>query len=510
MLLAATATNVVSMAQSRATITLAEALDRTLRDHPLAALVALDVERADAAVRRAEAPFEPTVETSVAQSRLYRPLTQVERAFLGQSASISGTAEWQAAATRRFRNGIEAGPVVSISRVRDSLLNPDGFTQSNVSLQMVVPLAQGRGRAVMTAGESAAALEREAAVLERRHALRERLFETATAYWTAVAAKRSHDVLADAATRGQTLVDAVTALAEADLLPRAEIDQARASLAERETARSAADQRIRAARRRLTRAIGGDASDLSAVAEPVDPPPALTVQPGGRGQTAGVHVAVALARREDLQALRLRAVAAKTRLLPALDQGRPRINLMVRAGYSGLRDRAGADDFAFAPFAGVRGLDISGGLALRRPITRSTALAAATEAQVDVRQSELRLDDRRREVATGTTLAVEALAGALERVVNVDRATALFQQARENEQEKLALGVGSLLDIITVEDRLTGSRLARVEAELDYALALADLWRTAAYVLDPGDDPAAIAPNAFVGMPEPPPAPPRR
>ena len=47
-----------------------------------------------------------------------------------------------------------------------------------------------------------------------------------------------------------------------------------------------------------------------------------------------------------------------------------------------------------------------------------------------------------------------------------------YQAALDGEREKYRLGLNSLVDVLTVEDRLTTGVLAEVNARLAYALAL--------------------------------------
>ena len=148
-------------------------------------------------------------------------------------------------------------------------------------------------------------------------------------------------------------------------------------------------------------------------------------------------------------------------------------------------------------------MDVIGGIRYQQPLGGLGARAAVNEATAGVRQAELRVLERERDITANTLIVAGELASAAERAANVRRSVALFEAARDNEREKLSLGVGSLVDLITVEDRLTAILASSVDADLEYATALANLWRTTGYVLETDPSTVSIAPHAFVTVPMP-------
>ena len=59
------------------------------------------------------------------------------------------------------------------------------------------------------------------------------------------------------------------------------------------------------------------------------------------------------------------------------------------------------------------------------------------------------------------------------------------QAALDGEREKLRLGAGSVVDVVTLEDRLTTARAAFVDAGLNYAVLLARLRFATGTIIEP-------------------------
>jgi len=83
----------------------------------------------------------------------------------------------------------------------------------------------------------------------------------------------------------------------------------------------------------------------------------------------------------------------------------------------------------------------------------------------------------------------------------VNQSVAFFRTALDNEREKYRLGVGSLVEVLTVEDRLTGVLVAQVQAELGYAVALARLRQGTGTIVEPDKAVQRVDPAVFLTLP---------
>jgi outer membrane protein TolC len=79
-----------------------------------------------------------------------------------------------------------------------------------------------------------------------------------------------------------------------------------------------------------------------------------------------------------------------------------------------------------------------------------------------------------------------------------------YESALDGAREQLRLAAGSLLDLLTIEARLTAAQLDLVNAQLDYALAIVQLRYASGTMLGPDPLNPALERQAFF---EPPSAP---
>jgi outer membrane protein TolC len=157
---------------------------------------------------------------------------------------------------------------VSVSRTTDNLGAQTGLNQSHVVFQVNVPLLRGRGRDAVDAQETAAGMEIEATLLDLNQTISDLLVNTVTSYWTAVSSRLSGDVYRDAEDRGRALVETVQALIAADKIPRSDLNQVLANLADRTSSRAAAEQQFLQAKQQLAVATGTPIEAIPQAPEP--------------------------------------------------------------------------------------------------------------------------------------------------------------------------------------------------------------------------------------------------
>jgi outer membrane protein TolC len=85
----------------------------------------------------------------------------------------------------------------------------------------------------------------------------------------------------------------------------------------------------------------------------------------------------------------------------------------------------------------------------------------------------------------------------------VQQAVAASQAALEGEREKYRLGVGQIVDVLTMEDRLTTAEQNQVTAELGYALALTQLRFATGSIVEPDKTVQSVDRDVFFNVPVP-------
>jgi outer membrane protein len=487
---------------STASLSLAEAIESTLREHPLLHVQEQQVQYNRGAVLHAQSQFDRVVTAGGSQSRTYLPLNSVETTVYGPITALTNLTSVDAEATQQFRNGITAGPMLTVTRTSDNVFTFSQQNQSHLDFQVNIPLLRGRGRDVVTAQEVSSNIEVEASLLDLNQMISDLLFNTATSYWSAVAARRSLDVYREAETRAKLLLDTAQALIEADKIPRSDASEAQANLADRTASRIAADEQLLEAKQQLAVAMGLSAEKMITGREATDPLPVGTAEPLPPGDVQAA-INEALLRRADYLAARKRQVEADVLTVSARNQLKPQVDLQFSTGYSGVKDGLRPDQYLLSTVDGVHGVDLSGGVRYQFPLQNRAAQGGLVQARSTALQAAYRTQDSARNIASGVIVAESSVRSAVLQLGKVNESVALFRTSLDNEREKYRLGVGSLVDVLTVEDRLTDVLVQQVQAELGYAVALARLRSSTGTIVEPDKTVQRVDPSVFFTLPTP-------
>ncbi len=401
-------------------------------------------------------------------------------ALIENAVGVSGSAQ------RLLRSGIALGPSLVVDRATDNIQATDGLNRARVSFDVTVPLLRGKGEAIVAGPETAATIDVEASLLDLGQQAADLVRTTAANYWQYVASRRQLEIATQSEARGRQYVEAVRTLADADRLPRSEVNQAQANFDSRAAGRFLLEQQVVEARSALALAMGLPPDQIASLPAPADVfPDGLSEALPLRGPEAvQALVDFALTRRADYLAAEKHRAAANVLRQVAANSVRPQMDLTLSTGYSSLRPGRGAGDFVGSPFVGASGPDALVGLRWTRPVANNTALGQMAEAEAAYQQSLWLRTERGRVIAVEVVNAVTALQNGILRLSRATEAVKGFQAALEGEQDKLRLGVGSLTDLLTVEGRLTEALLDLVGAQQAYAVGLVQLRYASGTLID--------------------------
>ena len=124
-------------------------------------------------------------------------------------------------------------------------------------------------------------------------------------------------------------------------------------------------------------------------------------------------------------------------------------------------------------------------------------------AQSSVRQAELRTLQTSQTIMASVVTAVAGVRNAALQLQRAREAVASSQAALDGEREKYRLGVGQLVDVLTMEDRLTTAEQNQVTAELGYALALTQLRFATGSIVEPDKAVQSVDQEVFLTVPIP-------
>src|SRR5580658_2151330 len=102
-------------------LSLAEAIESTLREHPLLHVQEQQVEYNRGAVLHAQSQFDRVITAGGSQSRTYLPLSSVESTVYGPISALTNLTSVDAEATQQFRTGITAGSLFNDTPTTDNV-----------------------------------------------------------------------------------------------------------------------------------------------------------------------------------------------------------------------------------------------------------------------------------------------------------------------------------------------------------------------------------------------------
>jgi outer membrane protein TolC len=185
---------------------------------------------------------------------------------------------------------------------------------------------------------------------------------------------------------------------------------------------------------------------------------------------------------------------AKNGLLPSVD-------LTLSTGYSGLREGVYPPSYLASLFHGVRGPDAMAGVRYEFAPRNNAAAGLMAQIEASMRQAELRAADTARGIAASVVVALAGVRNAGLRLEKARESVTAFQAALDGEREKYRLGFGSVVDILTTEDRLTAALVVQVQARLDTAVQLAHLRQATGTLVEPHVAAPRADSRAFLTLP---------
>lgn len=490
---------------------LLDAVRASLAEHPLLRVQAAQIDYDRGALQIASGQFDTVFEGGATESltnALPTPLTALGYAASSTNGAASTETTVQtnvtASATRLFRNGVSITPSWQLERATDSIALPGGLNSSITGIIVNIPLLRGRGRDVVAARETAAGREIAAARLDLDYLIAQLVSTSASDYWRLVAARRNLGVASMASERASVYVQNTRALIDADHVPRNDINEVSANLAQRSADYISAQQSVVVAAQQVASDMGlGAETMLDGIGEPATdfPTPPENDGPADGPDSLRSYLDYALSHRADYLAAMNRKGQSELLLAAARNGLLPAVNLQIGGGYQGLRAGRSVGDVFVSPFLGVRGPNVLAGITYSLPLGNHAAKGATAEASATLLQSDIRIEETARGISQQISVAVQDVRNSILRVRKTSEAVHLSDTSLSGAREKYRVGVGSIVEILQIEDRLNATMADQVQAQLGYALALTE-FRFATGTLVPANQQAPdITADALMTLP---------
>ena len=441
-------------------LTLSVVIARTLELDPQIARARWVLEESRGALLRAQGAFDLTLTTSAVRQDAGSATTSV---------SADNVTQYSLGFGQRLRGGMIVTPKVSLQRSQIPVADlSSAYHAADMGMALTVPVLRGRGGGLITAAEEAALLNREASSVAVEHQRALSVLVVVQSYWGYAAAARRVEVLREAESRAQRLLEETQKLIEADERPAADAVRVRANHASKQANRLAAQGRLTEARGALASAMGISPEVLLTLTSPTTPLPDLVEGLSLPGSAAASQIA--LARRRDLVAAQNEFGAAAALLSGARSESRPRLDLSLGVDY-----RGAATGSALNAFNAAHGVRTTLGFSFGLPFQNRDAAGLELQQQARLQRAQIERGELARQIALDAATAADRLQAAAAQLSLAHEAAKLFAQDVNSEVVRFRLGVATLFDLFFSQDALTAAALAELDAQLNYALALARL-----------------------------------
>jgi outer membrane protein len=469
-------------------LTLADAVQRTIEHNPDLTIVRLDTEVEAARVGESRGAYAPVFSTTLGRSRNVTPPTN----YLLGDAGVD-VKDWFSTTGVRQRLPWGSGTwSVSWDSARTTTNNPiasvDPNLQSGIVFAFSQPLLRDRRIDEARAQYIIARRGQDSSELRFRESAVRTVATVKRAYWTFKASIANVGVQQRSLELSQELVRQNRIRVEAGQLPPLDLVQAEAEVAQRREGLIQAKAIADDAEDHLRRLImdPGDTAFWNARLDPVDEPPDPVANPD-----VDAAVANALSTRYDLARAAHDLENAKTSVEYLNNQRLPDVRLETSYGGSGLggvqllrtgafpgsvvgtRDRSFGEALgqSFTPDYPAWSL----GVTVSYPLGHSYEDASAARAQVERKQVEAKIASLRLEVVESVRQAARRTRSAAERVDAARAGATLADQRFNDENRRYSVGLSTTFLVTQAQRDLLQAQVTVLQTTLDYQSAIVDL-----------------------------------
>jgi len=503
-------------------VTLKEAIAIALEHNPGIAARRYEPTRVEQDVLEAQGIFDPTLSGAALWSRNVAPNPS---ALAGTRTSNVETRTYELGLSKLFRSGTQLGLEAGSDRLDNNArffeLRPQYSPRLGFSL--VQPLLRDFGWDFTYLVVRAAERNAAAARWQLEADLQDFVTRVIVAYWRVVGTREAVQVQRESQALAERTVAENQARVNVGLLPPVAVLEAQAQATARATQVIEAENALDIARAELAQL---------AFFRPSGAFVPRTLEPVDRVEVEPVHpdidpaVELALQRRPEIHASAQGVEVRQIQERLASNALLPRLDLVGGYGVNGLAggtrestrtvtfvsqvpvpgrpcrfvsDQVYLCDFEVvqpsSPFGGSEATAwdraVSGdyerynfGIQLQVPLDNAAARSRHTRSAIERNQAEL----RHRELLSQVTLEVRRSAadviGARERIASSRVARELAEENLRNQTRRHEVGMATTKDLLDFQTQLTQARFAEVQAQIDYAIAVARWWRAQGVLLD--------------------------
>ena len=349
-------------------------------------------------------------------------------------------------------------------------------TTANARLELNHPILRGFGRGVARAERKKAGLTADAAAVRTRQTATTALRDALTAYWELVYASMELETRRTSLSLAREQLEETRVLVREGVRSPGELKAVEYSAAVREEALLAAQVALESKSLALRKTAGLELDSTDFRLWPSD-----RALPQPRPYDVTAEVKRGLTRNPQLAVLDLQDQSARVDVAVADDALKPRLDLQVATGVTGVA--TSFDDALGAVDSGGQ-VDIAAGVNFSIELGRNAAHGARESARQRRRKINIEREQARRDIASSIVLSVHQIEVAGKRLQLSNEAIELARGNLDAERARFRAGRAGNFDVLQRQDELDKARLGRARAAADYHLAVVSLAALTGDLLD--------------------------
>lgn len=477
-------------------ITLADAVSRTLADNPAVEAQRQRVQQAKGTQEIAKGTFDwiafAQLQASTRSDAINPPPpvpTMPDFARTDRATETIGV-------SRKLANGITLIPSAALQTEENDTVAGSAITRSDVGVTFRIPLARGFGRDATEADLRAGTLGLEARRELARQEIAAKVARTTGSYWRVLAAAQRLSLARDAQAGAARLADNIRGQVQGGELESALLDEANADVLRRKSAVLSAEQELVEARQDLGFNIGLTPEQLLSAPVAADFFPAISPV-SWSPENHRALATLALEKRGDLAATRLQQEVQQTYLRRAANARRTRVDLDIRTALSGSAPGTDYNAMGKAAKSDLDGYNLTAALNIEWPVLNHAARGDYRRLDAALHESETNTIESRNSIAATVAVAAEALASASAQHAFAAETSAAFGRVVESQRNKFGKGETSLSTLVQNQDRYYDARAAEIQTARAYFNALVQLRLVTGTLVDRREDAYELALGAL-------------
>jgi len=389
--------------------------------------------------------------------------------------------------SKKMRNGLVITPSLSTIDYKNNTNIPNSEANSQLNLEIVIPLMRGLGKEKTGAFELAAQSGVDTAQLLHRHKISQQIYLTTISFWNCLASWESLKIAEKAEEGAVEIYNLVQSLIKAGEVEPAINHEAQAKLYDRRMDLKNKRLNVYRSKIALTLAMGGREEELADAPLPAGIFPKLVNSEQFTPEKVREYIAAALKNRCDFLAAKTNIKTENILLSKARDDKRPRLDLTFRVGYAGFDDDIGSSRYFDSVYRNEAGPNFYLGFRAELPIFNNLARGEMRYRRSLLDEAELSAEQLSNTIVSDIYMAIENLKSTTREYQFATKAEEEYRKAADHQNYKVREGYSSLSDLINMEEKYSVARVKRIDAIRRYAKALVGLRFATGTLLTGGD-----------------------